>query len=494
MSSVLTRLVWMAVLAVLVVLSPVAPTLAQDAAAPAEAATAEAPAEDAAEEPAPPAFPPELAETGIPVEELGLRVIPLRVDQLTALADAWMENVQVQTEAVSQRQVELMSLEGEAADEARVRLAELTEARGDAFDRFMTVVNNLEAKGGDEAAIASYRAYRNSIIVEEKQRADWRTLMQQAINWSMDPDGGIKLAINVGVILASLLCLFIVARIVRRVARRVFGRVPNLSKLLQAFLAMVVYWLTIAVGLMIVLSALGVNVTPMFALLGGASFIAAFAFQDTLGNLAAGLMIMINRPFDEGDYVTVAGVGGTVKSVSVVSTTVTTPDNQVIVIPNSKVWGDIITNVTASMTRRVDLVFGISYDDSIEAAQKVLEDTVKAHPLVLSDPEPVIRVNELADSSVNFIVRPWARREDYWTVYWDLMRQVKMNFDAAGISIPFPQSDLHVRLPAAMTGAALAAPASGSVPGETGRPAGAATYAAGDEGYSDEDGAARDDG
>jgi small conductance mechanosensitive channel len=157
-------------------------------------------------------------------------------------------------------------------------------------------------------------------------------------------------------------------------------------------------------------------------------------------------MIMINRPFDEGDYVLVAGLGGTVKHVSVVSTTVTTPDNQVIVIPNSKVWGDVITNVTASDTRRVDLVFGISYGDSIEQAQAVLEEVVANHPLVLKDPAPNIRVNELADSSVNFIVRPWTKTGDYWTTYWDLQRAVKEAFDANGISIPFPQTDMHLHV------------------------------------------------
>jgi len=179
---------------------------------------------------------------------------------------------------------------------------------------------------------------------------------------------------------------------------------------------------------------------------GGASFIIAFALQETLGNLAAGLMIMINRPFDEGDYVQLAGLGGTVKHVSVVSTTVTTPDNQVIVIPNSKVWGDVITNVTASDTRRVDLVFGIGYGDSIEAAQKVLEEVVANHPLILDEPAPVIRVSELADSSVNFIVRPWTQTGDYWNVYWDLQRAVKEAFDANGISIPFPQTDMHLHV------------------------------------------------
>lgn len=146
------------------------------------------------------------------------------------------------------------------------------------------------------------------------------------------------------------------------------------------------------VGLLFAVAVLGVNVTPLFAMIDGASFILAFAFQDALGNLASGFIIMINRPFDEGDYVVIGGTGGTVRSVSVVATTVTTPDNQVIVIPNKSVWGNAITNVTASDTRRVDLVFGISYNDAIPDVLRVIEGTVKAHPLVLADPEPVIQI------------------------------------------------------------------------------------------------------
>ena len=423
---------------------------AADAPAQAEEAPSEAPAADGEDAPAEqadppaeeaaPAYPPGLADPSIPLEELQLRVIPLTVDQLQALADAWLAIVQARTEAVIDLQVQALDAAGARAEVLRDELAEVSAARGEAFARYTAVVNNFEAKGGDQAAVETYRAYRNSIVVDEKQRADWRTLMNQAIDWAFDPEGGIQFAIQVGIVVGAFLGLLIVSRIVRRIARRLFGRIPNLSKLLQAFLAMVVYWLTIAIGLMIVLSALGVNVTPLFALVGGASFIAAFAFQDTLGNLAAGLMIMINHPFDEGDYVTVAGVGGTVKSVSVVSTTVLTPDNQVIVIPNSKVWGDVITNVTASETRRVDFVFGISYDDSIEEAQRILEDVVHAHPLILADPAPVIRVNALGASSVDFICRPWVKSDDYWTVYWDLTRQVKEAFDKGGISIPYPHS------------------------------------------------------
>jgi len=393
-----------------------------------------------------PAYPTGLDDPAIALSELQLRLIPLTVDQLAALAETWQGIVAAQTQAVVEETVRLSRLPEDQQDAARERVVEFTAERDDGFDRFTAVVSNLDRKGGDEATIATYRAYRSSIIVEEKQQADWKTLMTQAVNWVTSPEGGIQLAVRILVIGAALFGLFIVARLTRGYSRRLFERVPNISKLLQGFLAMVVYWITIAVGLMIVLSALGVDITPLFAVFGGGAFILAFAMQETLGNLAAGLMIMINRPFDEGHYVTIAGLGGTVKHVSVVSTTITTPDNQVIVIPNSKVWGDVITNVTASDTRRVDLVFGIGYNDSIEKAQAVLEEVVTAHPLVLKDPAPVIRVNELADSAVNFIVRPWTKTEDYWTVYWDLQRTVKEVFDARSISIPFPQTEMHLHV------------------------------------------------
>lgn len=423
--------------------------MAQDATAtdaPVAEATETPTGEDGAQEETAPSYPPGLDDHTMPIHELTLRIIPLTVEELSALADSWLQIVKEQTTDVVSLQVEILSLPEVDADNARETLTKLTEQRGHAFDSFSSVVENLEKKGGDPAAVDKYRAYRNAIVVQEKQNADWQTLYKQAVSWSLARDGGIELAIRVGVIVSTLIGLMIIARIARRLARRFFSRIPDLSRLLQGFMAVIVYWVVMAFGLMVVLSSLGIDITPIFALVGGASFIIAFAFQETLSNLAAGLMIMINRPFDEGDYVTVAGTGGTVKAVSIVSTTVTTPDNQIIVIPNSKVWGDVITNVTASATRRIDLVFGIGYDDSISDAQRILEETVKAHPLVLADPEPVIRVDELADSSVNFICRPWSTTANYWSVKWDLTRQVKEAFDAGGISIPYPQTDFHVHM------------------------------------------------
>ena len=402
-----------------------------------------------------PTVPQAILAPGIEIDELALRLTPLTVAELAAAAEAWRDIVKAKTEEVVSAQIAANEAKDDNNDaveqQARQQLTELAEARGALFDRYSTVVNSWEKKGGNEEAIAEFRAYRNSIIVEETRTADFETLMARAIAWSTDEDGGIALAINISVILASLFGLLFVARIIRRVTRKYIVRVPNLSKLLQVFLVGLTYWIVLAFGLMIVLSGLGVDISPVFALVGGASFILAFAFQDTLGNLASGLMIMINRPFDEGHYVDIGGVAGTVKSVSIVATTVTTPDNQVIVIPNKNVWGNVITNVTTSETRRVDLTFGIGYDDDIETAQRVLEEVVSAHALVLKDPAPVIRVGTLGASSVDFIVRPWTKTVDYWTVYWDLTRQVKEAFDAAGVSIPYPQQDLHIKDLAAIT-------------------------------------------
>jgi small conductance mechanosensitive channel len=451
--------------------------------APDDAAPAEPPAEAEG-----PDLPQELLNPSIEPTVLEYRLIPMTKDELAALAAEWLQIVKAKTEEVALTQVEISQTEGEVADDMRERLAELTTERKQLFDNYAKVVSAWEKKGGDEAAIAEYRAYQSSIIVEETRTADFETLLAQTIAWATDRDGGIQLAIDVAVVVGSFLLLLFVARIIRRFLRRWIGRIPNLSLLLQAFLVALIYWLVLAIGIMVVLSALGIDISPVFALIGGASFILAFAFQDTLGNLASGLMIMINRPFDQGDYVDIGGVAGTVKAVSIVATTVVTPDNQVIVIPNKSVWGNVITNVTASDTRRVDLVFGISYDDSIPDAIRVMESLVKQHPLVLAEPEPVIRVHELADSSVNFVCRPWAKTGDYWTVFWDLTQQIKEGFDQAGISIPYPQQDVHVKAasPTSYMAALSPNPEPIAAPTERSPQRGkAASFAAGDDGDAD---------
>jgi small conductance mechanosensitive channel len=198
------------------------------------------------------------------------------------------------------------------------------------------------------------------------------------------------------------------------------------------------------IGFVVALSALEVNIAPLLAAIGAAGFVIGLALQGTLSNFASGLLILFYRPFDVGDVIDAGGVSGIVDSVSLVSTHIRTFDNKMMIVPNNDIWGGTITNATASETRRVDMVFGIGYDDDVDIAKGILERIVNEHPLVLDDPAPVIQLNELGDSSVNFICRPWAKNSDYWKVYWDITRSVKQEFDRTGISIPFPQRDVHL--------------------------------------------------
>jgi len=248
------------------------------------------------------------------------------------------------------------------------------------------------------------------------------------------------------IILISLLLLFrLLAAFVGRVVRRsVQSSKVSVSVLMQDMLVSMASRLVLLIGLLIALAQIGVSLGPVLAGLGVAGFIVGFALQDTLGNFAAGMMILVYRPYDVGDFVEAAGVSGLVKSMSIVSTTILTVDNQTLIIPNSKIWGDVIKNVTAQGERRVDMMFGISYSDSVEDAERLLHDIVTSNEKVLAEPAPVIRLHQLGDSSVNFIVRPWVKTADYWEVYWYVTKAVKLRFDAEGISIPFPQRDVHI--------------------------------------------------
>jgi small conductance mechanosensitive channel len=214
--------------------------------------------------------------------------------------------------------------------------------------------------------------------------------------------------------------------------------------MLRDFLVIATRRLVLLIGFFVGLSALEVNVGPVLAIIGAAGFVIAFALQNSLSNFASGILMLIYRPFDIGDTINVAGVLGKVESMHLLSTQLRTPDNQLLIVPNNSVWGDVITNITGISQRRVDLIFGIGYSDDIDKAQRILEDITNSHTKVLKDPEPVVKLHELADSSVNFVVRPWVKPEDYWNVYWDITREVKRRFDAEGVSIPFPQRDVHL--------------------------------------------------
>jgi len=386
-------------------------------------------ADPAAATPPRPAVPVET-----PSAEVALRLLPMTTGELAREADAWIGEIQRLTEEIVDLKITLAEAAGDPALQAD--LARLTESRRAVFAGFEQVLASWESKGGAAEAIAGHRKFVSALRADEIKATDRSALVALAREWMVAKDGGVRLALRALAFVALLFLVWFVAKLVSRLVHRAVLRWDRFSTLFDRFLVRAAFWGTMVVGALTVLSWLGVRMTPVLTLLGGLSFVAAFAMQSTLSNFAAGLMIMIYRPFDVGNVVTLAGVTGKVQAMNMVSTTLLTGDNQVIVVPNSNVWGSIITNVNVSETRRVDLVFRIGYEDDEAAAQKALEDVVAAHPLILKDPPPVIRMNELADASVQFICRPWAKTGDYWTVYWDLTEQVKSRFDAAGIRVP----------------------------------------------------------
>ncbi|MEM9657042.1 MAG: mechanosensitive ion channel family protein, partial [Planctomycetota bacterium] len=241
-----------------------------------------------------------------------------------------------------------------------------------------------------------------------------------------------------------LLISYFVARLVAAVVNWLLERRLKLSRLAEDLISRTIKNLILIVGFAIALTALEVDITPIIAAIGAAGFIVGFALQGTLSNFASGLMILVNKPFDVGDVVTAGGVTGAIHGMNIVSTTFRTFDNQTIHVPNNEIWGNVITNITANDQRRVDMEFGIGYDDDLEQAERIIREVVEENELVLDDPEPMIAMHELGDSTVNIVCRPWAKTSDWWSVKTQVTRRVKQRFDEAGISIPFPQRDVHV--------------------------------------------------
>jgi len=255
---------------------------------------------------------------------------------------------------------------------------------------------------------------------------------------------GPKLVFRLIIVILILFVFLHLSRVVQSLTKRALDSARfRVTALLREMIVSAAKNLVMVFGILIALSQVGISLGPLLAGLGIAGFIIGFALQDTLSNFASGMLILTYRPFDVGDFVTAGGVTGKVSHMSLVNTTFKTIDNQVLVVPNNLIWSGVVTNVTAQRTRRVDLVFGVAYSDDVEKVEEILADIVASHELILDDPEPMIKLHELADSSVNFVVRPWVKTDDYWEVYWDLLRTVKMRFDAAGITIPFPQREVH---------------------------------------------------
>jgi len=250
-----------------------------------------------------------------------------------------------------------------------------------------------------------------------------------------------------GLKIIGAIVILILGWIFAGIGRRIVTRLLEKAKAdpsITSFAGSLTHTLVLTFAVLAALAKFGIQTASFVAVLGAAGFAVGFALQGSLANFAAGVLILVLRPFKAGDFIMGAGEAGTVKAISLFTTELATPDNVKIMVPNGKLFGDVIKNVSAYDTRRVDLVIGIGYGSSMQKAHEILSDLLKQDPRILDDPPPQIAVSELADWSVNFVVRPWVKKEDYWSVKFDLTRKIKEAFDEQGIEIPFPQHVIHM--------------------------------------------------
>jgi len=250
-------------------------------------------------------------------------------------------------------------------------------------------------------------------------------------------------AINI----AFAIAIFVVGKIVIKMVVGLLGKVLRRSKMdemLVNFILSISNAVLLLVVIVAALDRLGVDTTSLIAIVGAAGLAIGLSLQDSLKNFAAGVMLLLFKPFKAGDFIEAAGVSGIVEDISIFNSSMRTGDNRAIIVPNGAIYGGVIINYSAKDTRRVDMVFGIGYEADLRQAKQLLADIIAEDGRVLKDPGTVIAVSELADSSVNFIVRPWVNSADYWDVLWETTEKVKLRFDEAGISIPFPQMDVHL--------------------------------------------------
>ena len=254
---------------------------------------------------------------------------------------------------------------------------------------------------------------------------------------------GMEFALN----LVTALVIFFVGRFIVRLLTRGLRRLMEKREIdptLVSFIANLVSMALLAFVIIASIGALGVQTTSLIAILGAAGLAVGLALQGSLSNFAAGVLIVLFRPYKVGDWVEVAGVAGTVAEVQILTTILHTGDNKQVIVPNGQVMGSVITNYSANDKRRVDMVIGVSYSDDLDKVRKTLEEIVAAEDRVLDEPAHTIAVSQLADSSVNFVVRPWVKTSDYWGVMFGLTETIKKRFDQEGIAIPFPQQDVHL--------------------------------------------------
>jgi small conductance mechanosensitive channel len=272
-----------------------------------------------------------------------------------------------------------------------------------------------------------------------------------AFDWSTLPallqDKGVDLGVDLGIKVATAVGIFLVGKFAVRLVVSAIAKVMQkqlVDKTLDTFICNLVRTALMIVVVIAAIGAVGIQTTSFIAIFGAAGLAVGLALQGSLSNFASGVLIVLFRPYRVGDWIEAAGISGSVEQVQILTTILKTGDNKQIIVPNSQIMDSIITNYSANDTRRVDMVVGVSYGDDLDQVRKTLKDILAVEDRILPEPAPTIAVSALADSSVNFVVRPWVKTSDYWGVMFDLTEAIKKRFDKEGISFPFPQQDVHL--------------------------------------------------
>lgn len=264
-------------------------------------------------------------------------------------------------------------------------------------------------------------------------------LAENGIDSSTVVDFGKNVVIALVIFYVGKIAVSLAVRALRKIMRS-----QDVDETLETFICNLARTALLVVVIIAAIGALGIQTTSFIAIFGAAGLAIGLALQGSLSNFASGVLIVLFRPYRVGDFVEAAGVAGSIEEVQILTTVLKTGDNKTIIVPNSQIMSSIITNYSANETRRVDMVIGVSYDDDLDKVRNTLNTLIAADDRILDDPAPKVAVSALADSSVNFIVRPWVKTEDYWGVMWDLTEAIKKRFDQENISFPFPQRDVHI--------------------------------------------------
>lgn len=388
-------------------------------------------------------------DSEIPTDQLEILLKPLPQEQVQAEADAWYGLLQEKAQEISDLEYDIKLREeeiGGAIDSEKeknvVAVTKLQTEQASLVSRLGTVLDSLEAKGGDPTL---YRQYSDAVSGLEFSITDTEGLGLRFTTWLQSEEGGIKWGLNLLKFGGILIAAAVVAPRVSKIADSALARLDNISTLFRGFIVMVVNRSILVIGGLLALASIGVNLGPILAVVGGASFVLAFALQSNLGNFASGLMLLVNKPFDVGDEVKVGGYWAFVDSISLANTKLKDFNGSLITLPNNSVWGGDIINYTHNDIRRVAFSINVKFEENIDKVQSIWLDICNAHPDILKDPAPSIFAwNSSFDYYLPVGLKAWVPTPKHWGVYTDLLKQLQTRLDQAGIELVSPVQDRRI--------------------------------------------------